>query len=738
MNKEPLISIVVPCYNSSKFIGECINSILAQTLTDFELIIIDDGSYDNTLEIVKSYNDTRIRILEKEHSGIVDSLNLGYSHANGKYIARIDSDDLMFNMRLEHQYNYMERHQYIDILSSGMEVFDSDTNEVLGLNSFSERRISLEDMKNGNVVMHPSVMIRRESLVKKMPFYYENYYNLAEDYKFFTLALLHGMFIALEPTICTRYRVHPNQSSTINKDCQHRTAERIKRALSNINNKNTDMTYIITFKNEGVEIEKTVFSLLGTVNGARIILIDDGSDDSYPYEEVAKIYYCDYVRNEVSKGVGGARDQAVSLCKTPYFTILDAHMRFYTDDWDLKFLGVLRNDSNIILSCNSTEITLKDGIYHNEEGRDLRVVGGGYGAICQIDNGFVPIYNGNICPIEGKGAIVVPAVLGAVYASSVAHWNRIGGLHGIISWGSDEPLMSIKTWLSGGKCIMLRDVYIGHLYRFKDGKKIYTTPLEDVVSNQIYLIYLFSRNDEEIKELCDSLKSKIEPSLFKKGYDVFMKRYYDCMGFKKHFFDNVAKYDLGYYRGVTNQYNKTYDMTLINRNLILTLGGFEDDYSKLLNSGYHLCHVTTDAREIECLHNAFGFELSHGYLRILECGDTEYCDRMKEHGVPYYIKCNTPSLAHTVIDKLPNMAKMPIYLSFDAEKGNLFTDEMSKLVQYGYTKFMVFDGSISKLKPYMPHEYGEDNWYGLKDAVEKINNLGSTFKLYAKLEGVEY
>lgn len=95
----PTVSVCVPVYNASAHLGECIDSILAQTYTDFELLIVDDGSTDSSRDVVRAYTDPRIRLLENAHD-YIGSLNLLLREARGRYVARMDADDLMLPDRL--------------------------------------------------------------------------------------------------------------------------------------------------------------------------------------------------------------------------------------------------------------------------------------------------------------------------------------------------------------------------------------------------------------------------------------------------------------------------------------------------------------------------------------------------------------------------------------------------------------------------------------------------------------
>ena len=111
---NPAISIVMPMYNSANYIQNSIQSILSQTFRDFELLIIDDGSVDNSIELVCKISDSRIKLHQNKHD-FIGSLNLGLNLSGGKYIARMDSDDIMHPDRLKIQYAFMEENPEIDI-----------------------------------------------------------------------------------------------------------------------------------------------------------------------------------------------------------------------------------------------------------------------------------------------------------------------------------------------------------------------------------------------------------------------------------------------------------------------------------------------------------------------------------------------------------------------------------------------------------------------------------------------
>ena len=120
----PKISVIMPVFNGEGHLEEAVESILKQSFGDFEFIIINDGSYDGTSKILVSYRDRRIRLIERENRGFAHSLNEGIQAARGKYIARMDADDVALEDRFQLQYDFMESHPDVDILGGQAYVID--------------------------------------------------------------------------------------------------------------------------------------------------------------------------------------------------------------------------------------------------------------------------------------------------------------------------------------------------------------------------------------------------------------------------------------------------------------------------------------------------------------------------------------------------------------------------------------------------------------------------------------
>ena len=209
----PAISIVMPVYNSSKYLRETIESIIEQTFSNFELIIIDDGSSDDSLYIIESFIDKRIIVIKNKHD-YIDSLNKGLKKAKGKYIARMDADDVMLRNRLEKQYNYMEKNTHIDVCGSWVE-YIGDKKGIL--NTVTENDDISINLLFGNMLVHPSTIIRKQS-IDEFGIKYSYGYPFAEDYKLWTDCIQHGLRFSNIPEVLLNYRISDKQVTSRHYD----------------------------------------------------------------------------------------------------------------------------------------------------------------------------------------------------------------------------------------------------------------------------------------------------------------------------------------------------------------------------------------------------------------------------------------------------------------------------------------------------------------------------------------
>lgn len=200
----PLISVILPVYNTEKYIAEAVHSILDQTLTDFELLVINDASTDKTLEILEGFTDPRLKIINNPtNSKVVRSLNKGLDLVQGEFIARMDADDICYPDRFEKQVAYLKANPTIDICGSWVKMFGKD-NYIL---TFPENHDDIKaEMLFKNIIVHPSIMFRAESLKRNGYRYNEEYPN-AEDYGLW-VETIDKLRYAIVPQILLKYRVH--------------------------------------------------------------------------------------------------------------------------------------------------------------------------------------------------------------------------------------------------------------------------------------------------------------------------------------------------------------------------------------------------------------------------------------------------------------------------------------------------------------------------------------------------
>jgi glycosyltransferase involved in cell wall biosynthesis len=222
----PAISIVMPAYNAEKYIKEAIDSIIGQSFSNFECIIVDDGSTDSTRDIIRSYNDERIVLLENKHDYIA-SLNLGMDAARGKYIARMDADDIMHPDRLKMQYSVMESEPSITVCGTWMQhIGERIPPGSIAVSANGLVEFPLLQFLKGNFMFHPTAVIRRNFLIENK-LHYEKNYIYAEDLKLWTeIAKLGGKFY-IDSQVLLHYRISETQITNQKREEQKATTEHI-------------------------------------------------------------------------------------------------------------------------------------------------------------------------------------------------------------------------------------------------------------------------------------------------------------------------------------------------------------------------------------------------------------------------------------------------------------------------------------------------------------------------------
>lgn len=198
----------MPVYNCETYVQTAVESVLNQTYTDFEFLIIDDASTDKTLSIIKSFTDSRIKIIEKPiNSGYTNSLNYGLKIAKGDYIARMDGDDICFPERFEKQLAFLDANPEVIVCGTSYKIVGNDKQITVPIH---HEEIAIGLLK-GNCVAHPSVMMRREKLAI-FSIQYDLTTEPAEDYDLWIRLLAIGKLHNL-PDVLLEYRLYSNQVS---------------------------------------------------------------------------------------------------------------------------------------------------------------------------------------------------------------------------------------------------------------------------------------------------------------------------------------------------------------------------------------------------------------------------------------------------------------------------------------------------------------------------------------------
>jgi glycosyltransferase involved in cell wall biosynthesis len=244
-----------------------------------------------------------------------------------------------------------------------------------------------------------------------------------------------------------------------------------------------ELTVIIPFLNEGEEVESTMQSIRRTV-GERvdIVLVNDCSTDGVDYGAAARKYNADYIVNTRRQGVARSRDLGVAHARTPYVLLLDGHMRFYDDRWDERLVDCLKEDERAVycFRCGTLGEDHRETITAIRNGAYLRF----YAA--DATDLLTPAWRADD-KFAGEDSIEdIPCVLGACYGVSVKYWDRVGGLGLLRYYGADEACLSLKVWLEGGRCRLIGDVTVGHLFRTPK-QRPYDATMIDGIYNRLVI-----------------------------------------------------------------------------------------------------------------------------------------------------------------------------------------------------------------------------------------------------------
>lgn len=239
-----ILSVVMPVFNAEKYLDDSILSILGQSYADFKFYIINDGSTDRSLSIIKEYQqlDRRIILINQKNIGYTKSLIKVISKIKSKYVARMDADDIAHSKRFEFQINYLKNNTKIKAVGTAINLIDSKNN-IYGYKFFNSNSFDILNSINFETpIAHPSVMFDRKTY--NIIGGYEKKYEPAEDYQLWIKFIKNGYFIDNIRKILLNYRVH--NASVTNKRATQQINNTIKarRFFFDINNLNKKLNLI--------------------------------------------------------------------------------------------------------------------------------------------------------------------------------------------------------------------------------------------------------------------------------------------------------------------------------------------------------------------------------------------------------------------------------------------------------------------------------------------------------------
>jgi len=222
--KTPKISVIMPIYNVEAFVGEAVQSVLEQSFTDFELICVDDGGTDNSMDIVRGFSDERIRIVYQRNLGLAGARNSGIAHARGEFIALLDSDDVWHRDKLQLHYIHLTANPHIGVSFAGSRMIDREGKVLSVAMRPAIGQVSQRDILCRNPVGNGSAPVLRMSALEKASFmhptmvgrkcWFDEEFQQSEDIELWTrLSIKHCVNFAGIDGLLTDYRIIPGALS---------------------------------------------------------------------------------------------------------------------------------------------------------------------------------------------------------------------------------------------------------------------------------------------------------------------------------------------------------------------------------------------------------------------------------------------------------------------------------------------------------------------------------------------
>jgi glycosyltransferase involved in cell wall biosynthesis len=302
MNNNPMITVLMAVHNGEKYLKEAVDSILVQTYSDLEFIIIDDASTDKTKDILNSFIDKRIRIINNDQNiGLTKSLNKGLLESKGEYIARMDADDISLPERLEMQKKFLDANKDVVCLGGMTEIVDNNNNRTgqkRVLTNADEIRFRLV---LANQIAHPASMFRKD--VIKSVGNYNEHFKYVQDFELWSRLSSLGYKISNLDRILIKYRFH-KQSITQNDRTRDKAYEFVIQIIQNnisryiTTNRNEVEIFLRSFHKHRVQNIKELLTILKILSGIQKSYIEMESPNELIKEKIIK-----YIRAEKIKAL---------------------------------------------------------------------------------------------------------------------------------------------------------------------------------------------------------------------------------------------------------------------------------------------------------------------------------------------------------------------------------------------------------------------------------------------------
>lgn len=278
------------------------------------------------------------------------------------------------------------------------------------------------------------------------------------------------------------------------------------------------LTIIIPFRNEKEQVYKTCESFNRHCNPSLfdILCLNDSSDDNYDYTDVTRFENVTLLDNTERLGVAGSRDKGAKRCTTKYILFIDGHMRVFSDVVT-PLLEKLHTYPESLLCCQSRIIRLNQETQKYEIEKKPHTKGVRLRNI--VDLAFLEYEWDSLTGMEIADVIPVQCCMGACYAMGREYYLHLHGLNGLQQWGMDEQFLSAKTWMSGRKVLLLKNIEIAHIYR--QGIPVPYQSFEGIkLLNKLIMIYLLADEKTYLK-FNDEVKYSMPYLVEKQVVDVF-------------------------------------------------------------------------------------------------------------------------------------------------------------------------------------------------------------------------